>query len=123
LLTVFYFVGLIPIILQVSLSQVTTLALIVGYIYGAILSFAVVNLPKKVPEIWAKSGVHCSNGMLWFAAFLGAGSSIAQFLILSLNQEAWVWWGNLILVVVAFGYAYLREKSGAIHMEISYEAA
>ena len=123
LLTIFYVIGMVPILSGLDLGQITTLALIIGYIFGAILSVSIVNLPKAVPEIWAKSKVHVSNGMLWVAAILGAGSSVAQFLILSLNQELWVWIGNGILVAVAFAYAILRYKSGAVKMEVSYEAA
>jgi hypothetical protein len=34
-----------------------------------------------------------------------------------------VWYGNAILLVVAFGYTYFRNKSGKVQMEVSYEAA
>ncbi len=122
-LTLFYVMGMIPILFSIDLGTVTTLALIIGYIFGVVISLSIVNLPKKVPEIWAASKMHCSTGMLWAVGLIGAGSGFAQFLILSLNQETWVWWGNLILVVFAFSYSYFRIKSGKVHMEISYEAA
>ena len=122
-LTLFYVMGMIPIIFSIDLETVTTLALIIGYIFGVVISLSIVNLPKKVPEIWAASKMHCSTGMLWVVGLIGASSGVAQFLILSLNQQAWVWWGNLILVSVAFAYSYFRIKSGKVNMEISYEAA
>lgn len=123
LLTIFYVVGLVPIITGLSVSTVTTLALIVNKFFAVVLSMAVIMLPKKVPEIWAKSGVHCSNGMLWFVGLLGASSGVAQFIILSSNQPTWVWIGNVILVGGAFVYAFFVHKSGSVNMEISYEAA
>lgn len=123
LLTIFYFIGMIPIVFNVSISQVTSLALIIGKFYAVVLSLAIVNMPKVVPEIWAKSRVHCSNGMLWTVAILGAASSVAQFIILSSNQESWVWIGNAVLVAASFVYSYFRYKSGKVNMEVSYEAA
>ena len=123
LLTIFYIVGMIPILFQVPIGTVTSLVLIVGNFFGAIGCMAVVNLPKKVPEIWAKSKVHISTPMLWVVALLGSGSVLAQFIILSANQALWVWCGNVAIIVVAFSYAYFRNKSGKVQMEVSYEAA
>ena len=123
LLTIFYVLGMIPILTGISLSQVTTIAQIVSKFFTVVLCIAVVNLPKKMPEIWAKSGVHCSNGMLWFVGLLGAGSTIAQWIILASNQATWVWIANFILIAVAFVYAYIMKKSGKVTMNVSYEAA
>lgn len=122
-LTIFYVIGMVPILFNIDLGFITTLSLIIGYIFGAVQAISLVNMPKAIPEIWAKSRLHCSNGMLWAIGIVGAGSQVAQFLILSLNQEPWVWWGNLGLVVFGFAYSWLRIKAGKINMEVSYEAA
>ena len=123
LLTMFYIIGMIPILLSVSISTVTSLAMIVGKFFGVITSLSIIFLPKRVPEIWAKSKVHVSTPFLWGIAILGAGSSVFQFIILSSDKPAWIWWGNLILIVAAFAYSYFRDKSGKVVMEVSYEAA
>lgn len=123
LLTIFYVIGMIPIIFSFSISTVTSLILIVGKFFGIATCMAVVNLPKKVPEIWANSKVHISTPLLWAVGLLATGSVLAQFLILSANQPTYVWWGNLVLIIAAFAYAYFRNKSGAVKMEVSYEAA
>ncbi len=123
LLTIFYVIGMIPILFNISLSQVTSLALIVSKFFTAMLAIAIVNLPKAVPEIWNNAKVHTSNGMLWFVAFLGAGSQLFQFIILASNQPTWIWVSNVIMIALSFVYAYFMYKSGKVKMEVSYEAA
>ena len=123
LLTIFYIMGMIPILFSVSLASITALAQILTKFFTAMLALAIVGLPKAVPELWVKARVHCSTGMLWFVALLGAGSQVFQFIVLASNQPAYVWIGNACLIVASFIYAYLMNKSGKVHMEISYEGA
>ena len=123
LLTLFYIVGMIPILFNISLSQITALVQILSKFFTAMLALSIVNLPKAVPELWAKARVHCSTGMLWFVALLGAGSQLFQFIILASNQPAYIWIGNLCMVSASFVYAYFMNKAGKVHMEVSYEAA
>ena len=123
LLTIFYILGMFPILTNFSMSQITTIAQIVSKFFTVVLCVAIVNMPKVIPEIWEKSRVHCSNGMLWFVALLGAGSTIAQFFILAANQPMWVWIANVILIVASFIYAAIMAKAGKINLEVSYEAA
>jgi len=123
LLTIFYVLGMVPIIFGISLSQVTTIAQIISKFFTVVLSISVIFIPKVIPEIWEKSRMHCSNGMLWFVGMLGAFSTIAQFIILSANQPVWVWIANATLICCSFIYAKLMLKAGKVHMEVSYEAA
>jgi len=123
LLTIFYLTGMIPILFTIPISTITSLVMISGNVLGVVTCLAIINLPKKVPEIWAASKVHISNKGLWAVGLVGACSSAAQFLILSANQPAWVWIGNAVVIALAFVYAYFRNKSGKVTMEVSYEAA
>ena len=123
LLTIFYVMGMIPILFSVSLASVTALAQILSKFFTAMLALSIIGLPKAVPEMWAKARVHCSTGLLWFVALLGAGSQVFQFIILASNQPAYIWIGNACLIVVSFIYAYFMNKAGKVHMEVSYEAA
>ena len=123
LLTIFYVLGMFPIITNFSMSQITTIAQIISKFFTVVLSMSVIFMPKVIPEIWEKSRMHCSNGMLWFVGLLGATSTVAQFIILSANQPTWVWFANAGLIVASFIYAYFMLKAGKVHMEVSYEAA
>ncbi|MFP3040962.1 APC family permease [Treponema primitia] len=121
ILTLLYLECLIPIFFGVNVSAIADMAVILTNVCFALVCFSTINMRKKIPEIWAKSRFNMSDKMVIFWSVVGGLSTIAQnFLLIGI-----IGWkeviGNVVLLVLALLYAFLREKSGKVNMEISYE--
>ncbi len=64
LLTVFYLIGIIPILLGANISFLSTVGTGLALLFYLIPNFALINLPKKYPEEWKKSIFYIKNNTL-----------------------------------------------------------
>jgi APA family basic amino acid/polyamine antiporter len=122
LLTIFYFFGIIPIIIGFNVGIIGSLATIVSQITFVIIAVALFRLPKVVPEEWNKSKFKMSQGMLNFIVVIGAiGASIPiYFLVTDVSPAILV--GNFVLVLAGILYSTWRFNTKKVEFEMSYEA-
>lgn len=121
LLTIFYIIGVIPIFTGLDIGTLANLALLLNFAVGIIVTIGTIRLPKLFPDEWAKSPFKVSNGAYIIYMILAVACYGFQFYYLAKSQPTWLIWGNLGLLVIAILYAYLRDKSGKVKMEISHE--
>ncbi|MEH7388548.1 amino acid permease [Bacillus sp. JJ1521] len=121
LLTIFYVLGLIPILTGWNIGGIANFALILNNVLLLVLSLATVRLPKVVPDLWNKSKFRVSNSLLWFISILATVTAGFQVYLLMQDLNATLVIGNIVLLIIGALYAYFRHKSGKIKMEISYE--
>lgn len=122
LLTILYFVGVIPIVCGINISTLANMVVIIVAVFGMILNFNLHKMPKLVPEEWAKSKFKVSKTWITIITVLtmitGALTVVLQLIQLSVPMMI----ANVVLFAAAYFYASYRSKSGKVHMEISYES-
>ncbi len=64
ILIALYFVAIIPILLNLEISQISSMVQILGYVNNFILATAACKLPDMFPEQWAKSNFLVPTGVL-----------------------------------------------------------
>ncbi|MDW0118499.1 amino acid permease [Sporosarcina thermotolerans] len=121
LLTIFYILGLIPIITGWNIGGIASFALILNNVLLLVLSIATVRLPKVVPDLWAKSKFRTSKTTLWIISILATLTSGFQVYLLSKDLSINLVLGNIVILALASSYAIWKYKSGKVQMEISYE--
>jgi APA family basic amino acid/polyamine antiporter len=121
LLTIFFVLGLVPIITGWNIGGIANFALVLGNILNLFLSMATVRLPKVVPDLWEKSKFRTSATTLWTISILATLVSAYQVYLLVQNLTTSLVIGNLLLLILASLFAVWRYNSGKVQMEISYE--
>lgn len=123
ILTMFYLECVIVILFDVPISTIGNTAVILNNVFFAILAFSSVNIAKVIPDIWEKSRFHVKIGVLRFFAILGGVTLIGQTFLLLSDLKPWEMIANIAVLTFGVGYAYFRDKSGKVEMEVSYEEA
>lgn len=123
LLTFFYVIGLIPILTGIKIGDLANFCLILNYGFSIILNICLVRLPKVLPEQWNKSKFKVSNFWLWLWSVLSSLVCLLQVVLLGSQMTTTVIIGNVSIFIVAYLYAFFREKSGKVRMEVSHEDA
>ncbi|MDR1902706.1 MAG: APC family permease [Treponema sp.] len=122
LLTIFYFIGILPIIVGFNMGAIAAISNIVVQVAFVIINIALFRLPKVAPEEWKVSKYKVSSGMLQFLiviSVLGAGIPV-YLLAKDLTPALLI--GNIVVLGIGILYSILRYNTGQVKMEISYEA-
>lgn len=122
ILSIIYAVAIAPIVFGFSIQMITTNTVLIGRVADVVAVFAVMTLPSRLPDAWENRYFkRMSKGLFYFLM----GLSLAVMLLciaLSFNSIARsnvaVTVGLVILFVV---YATLRQKTGKVSMQKSYE--
>ena len=114
-------ITILPIIFNFSISEISTIVLLIGYcitLFNTIMCF---KLPKMFPEQWAKSNFHMGKVPFTLLLLLSICVTLVQFYA-KLRTTTWMILGlNLVTIVGAFLYATYRQKSGTAKPTLSYE--
>jgi APA family basic amino acid/polyamine antiporter len=123
LLTFFLIVGALPIIFNLQISVLSRLVTTVGSVINCMIASSLLFVDKKIPkELWEKSSFHVSDGMRKFMVILAILIFVMQGILLGSSLPKGILIGNIVTVVVALIFAYVRWGSGAVHIEESWEA-
>ncbi|MDR0637247.1 MAG: APC family permease [Treponema sp.] len=122
ILTIIYVIAITPIISGFSIQMITTNTVLISRVADVVAVCAVMMLPKRLPDAWENRYFkRMSKGIFNFLM----GISLAVMLLciaLSFNSIAR---SNVVvtlgLVAVFFLYATLRQKTGKVVMQKSYE--
>jgi APA family basic amino acid/polyamine antiporter len=122
ILTIIYVIAITPIIFGFSIQMITTNTVLIGRVADVVAVCAVMSLPAKLPEAWENRYFRGMSRGLFYALM---GLSLAAMLLcisLSFNNMAP---SNVIvtlgLVAVFLVYAVLRQRTGKVSMQKSYE--
>ncbi|MHB9292145.1 putative basic amino acid/polyamine antiporter, APA family [Hollandina sp. SP2] len=122
ILTIIYVIAIAPIVFGFSIQMITTNTVLIGRVADVVAVCAVMTLPSRLPDAWENRYFkRMSKGFFYFLM----GLSLAVMLLcigLSFNSMAR---SNVFvtigLVLVFFLYATLRQKTGRVAMQKSYE--
>lgn len=118
-LLLFYIIGIIPIMLDLDISIVSSSTVILTSVVKAILAFITIRMPFVMPELWKKSKFYISDGKLKFVCILGGLVATLQVVLLVITASNQEIIGNLTILGFSIIYAILRNKK--VKMEVSYE--
>ncbi len=121
LILMFYVVGLLPLVFGFNMNTISGTAVFSNSIIDILFAMFVFRLPSVLPNEWNRSKWHTSQKVLWFWTIAGTLASIfgAYMSLRTMKLSGMVL--NLAVCTVALLYGFLRDKSGKVHMEISYE--
>ncbi|MDR1230091.1 MAG: APC family permease [Spirochaetaceae bacterium] len=122
ILAIIYVIAIAPIILGFSIQMITTNTVLIGRVADVVAVCAVMTLPNRLPDAWENRYFKgMSKGLFYFLM----GLSLVVMLLcigLSFNSMAST---NVIVTVVLIAvfllYATLRQKTGKVAMQKSYE--
>lgn len=120
LLTIFYVIGLLPIITGLTIGSIANAAMLIIQAFLFVLSIALIRLPKALPVEYAKSKTKVPQPVLYLVSALAATASAYQFYLLwgfSTSTER-IYVAGILAFALIFGFT--RAKS--VEMSISYEA-
>jgi APA family basic amino acid/polyamine antiporter len=122
LLTFFYLVGAIPIIVGFDMGSIASISNITVQIAFVIINIALFRLPRVIPEEWNQSKFKISPGMMRFFMVISALGAALPIYLLGRDLTPMLLIGNVAVIVLGIVYSFLRSRSGKVNMEISYEA-
>ncbi len=122
ILTFLYVMGLLTILLGLDIADIASVVTLVVQICLCLVNICIVRLPKKLPEAWANSRYHMSNGALTTLVVFCTILGVVNLVALASTMDISLLIGLLLILVAGVLYIVLRQRSGKVHMEISYEA-
>lgn len=121
LMTINYLIAVIPVLLDLSISTITSNCVLIGRIADIVAICAVILVPKRLPEAWDNRYFRISKNA--FYALMGVSLCVDIFVIFmtmkNLTTSLIVF--TVVLLAAFFIYCSLRIKTGKVQMEKSYE--
>lgn len=122
LLTIFYLIGLIPILIGFDIGILGSLTNIISQLIFIIINIAFYKLPTLVPNEWEKSKFKIKKSYMLIVSVLSVMGCLLQIILLAKDMSNGILIGNGILLILSVIYAIGRYKTGKVNMEISYES-
>ena len=113
-LTVLFIIGAATAVTGMDIATITTLVQIIGSVNNVLLVYSMMNLKKVFPEAWAASKFHISDGLMMAMFIYGEVTVLYALWVQLQGKAAWVYIGNVVMVVVALTYSILRYNKGGI---------
>lgn len=121
LLTIFFFVGLLPIIFNLDISIISKIVTTVGSITNSMVALSLLSVSKKFTKQWEKSPFYLGQGKVKVLVALAVAIFALQAVLLGSTLSLPLLIGNIAVVIFAFVYANIRFNSGKVSCECSYE--
>lgn len=121
LLIILYALGMSTIIFGFDVGIIGSLTVIINQVILLFVNISIIRLPKVLPEQWKKSKFRISDGMLKVVLVATVLTNFLNIWLLGKDLSIPMLIGNAVVLILAFAYSIAREKSGKVHMEISYE--
>jgi APA family basic amino acid/polyamine antiporter len=121
-LTVFYVIGLLPVLTGLNIGEVANMVLIITNLMIMLTNLLIIRIPKVIPEVWEKSKFKISNTMLYLIAIVSVIFGLISIVLMISFSTPFLMACNGGMLVLSVVYCILRVRSGKVHMEVSYES-
>lgn len=121
ILTIFYLVGVIPVITGLQIQSIANVFLLLYFIQTAVLSIGTIRLPKLFPEQCKKCPYYISTKSFYTLMILAVAVTLFQSWVTARELPLKVIAANIIFILGSYVYAAYSEKSGKVNIEISHE--
>lgn len=110
ILLIFYVVSVAPQILGLDVSTVANSTLIVTQVCKIFVLLAAMQLPKKLPELWNKSRMHVSKGVLNAISIAGLVITALSVVLLLVSSSRIQLIINMALLIIAVVLTFIRSS-------------
>jgi APA family basic amino acid/polyamine antiporter len=121
ILTIMYLIAIIPIALNFSIAVITSNTVLIGRVADIVAICAILTLPKRLPDAWENRYLKISKPVFYGTVTFSLGVTIFSIGLSIGNMPVNNVYVTIALVFVFFIYATLRQKSGKVVMQKSYE--
>ena len=123
ILVIYYVILVVPILLDLQISQISSIVQILGYINNLIFTITAMKLPKMFPEAWEKSQYKVPTPVFNTLMIITCIAILIQasFMIKSMTPQLIIF--NVAVMAVGFIWAFYRTGSGKAKPTVSYEMA
>lgn len=121
LLTIFFFVGLIPIVSGLNIAGVASIVTTVQSVTNCLIALSLLKVSTKLKTQWEKSPFYMREFFIKILVFISVVIFVMQAILLGSNLPKHILLGNVAVVIFAFLFANYKYKSGSVHCHISYE--
>ena len=122
-LLVWYLICVIPLALNVSVSQLADLVMFITYLRSIIYAIGFLKMPKMFPEQWEKSRFHMPKWAYTLLMLSCAVVAAYQLIVNAIAADPKMILINIVVLAGSIVYSLLRFKSGKVHMHPSWEDA
>lgn len=119
ILTIVYLIGLIPLLLNFSVTTITNNIMLINSSLSFLYAFAYYQLPKRYPEAWKKSRLHMPDRLYYVMVTISVIAYTCVFINSCLTLTPLITIANLIIIGGCFAFGFIRSKSPYVHIESS----
>lgn len=123
LLTGYYILGVVTIVTGIDIGQIGSIVVLVNQVNYLMLAYGMLNLNKKLPELWNKSKFHVGQGALKFFFALQIGNSMLQGYLLGKDLGMTLLMLNGVALAAGLVYSLQWYKTGRVKPEDQVEAS
>ena len=123
ILIIYYFILVVPILLDLEIAQISSVVQILGYINNLIFTITAMKLPKMFPEAWEKSAFRVPTPVFNALMIVTCIAIVIQasFMLSSMTIQLIIF--NVVVMAAGFIWAFYRTGSGKAKPTVSYEMA
>ena len=122
ILAMFYVIGAVCIVSGLSVSILGNLSLVLSGVVGIIIAVSTARIPKLLPEQWARSKFHVSDGALKVFSGIALFGSLFSTYMNARGLDIKLLMLNIAFIVVAAAFGIIRGKQIG-ELELSYDDA
>lgn len=121
LLTFFFIVGLLPIVLNFEISVISQTVTFVGTFINTLVILSFYKMTNKYKDQWEQSSLHINGGMSKVLVVVSIAISIFQAYLMGRSLPGQILIANVVIVAIAFIFAHTRYSSGKVEIDVSFE--
>lgn len=111
--------GVVPILLNMSINQITNNVVLVAYLLRMVIAIATLRLPVLYKEQWEKSFIHLPNPVFYFITGIAILAQLYMVYLSARSLSPFMAACIIGFVALCALYAYLRHKTGKVDIKSS----
>lgn len=119
ILTIIYLIGLIPLLLNFSVTTITSNIMLINSSLAFLYAYAYYRLPKRYSKAWKNSWLHMPDKFYYVMVTISVIAYACVFVNSCLTLTPVITIANLIIIGACFIFGFVRSKSPYVHIESS----
>lgn len=111
-----YLVGILPLLFGLSIKEITSNLVLVGYLLRMLTAVSIFNMPRLLSTEWKKSFLHIPDPIFYAIMVLTVLANIYMVYLSLKGLSFIVMVINVVFLVFCAIYAVVRYNSGNVHM-------